>query len=85
MRNNLKLKLVNTIQLTPTSPFDFDSTFHKPDHFPTKDTKWKPGKRWQTMLWKEKRLGLIFKNIGTLGKPRVSVCVYSDQSFLKIT
>lgn len=79
MRNNLKLKLVNTIQLTPTSPFNFDSTFHKPDHFPTKDTKWKPGKRWQTMLWNGKRLGLIFNNTGTLGKPRMSVYVYSNQ------
>lgn len=65
------------IEVTPTSPFHFDATFYKPAHFPTKDTKWEPGKRWQTMLWDGNRYGLIFVNKGTEGKPKVEVEVFS--------
>ncbi len=74
----MMLKTVSTIKLTPTFPFHFDSTFYKPAHFPTKDTKWESGKRWQTMLWQGEKLGLIFKNTGTNKKPEVSVKIYSQ-------
>lgn len=68
----MKLKKVAIIDITPSSPFDFDSTFFKPAHFSTSDTKWEPGKRWQTMLWEGKRLGLIFK-------PKVQVEVFCNE------
>jgi len=31
----MKLSFVKTINIEPTIPFDFDSTFFKPDHFTT--------------------------------------------------
>ena len=56
----MKLKKITSVEIIPSSPFDFDSTFHKPDHFTTGDNYWKPGTRWQTWLWQEKPLGLKF-------------------------
>jgi len=74
-RLNIKQKL----EIIPTSPFHFDSTFYKPAHFPTSDTKWEPGKRWQAMLWKGEKLGLIFEDKSISKKPRVLVNVFSDK------
>ena len=38
-----KLSLQNKVMVIPTVPFDFDSTFHKPDNFTTYnwDNLWK--------------------------------------------
>lgn len=76
------VKLTNKAELVivPTSPFHFDSTFFKPAHFPSPDTKWENGKRWQTMLWEGKRLGLIFQNAGNSDKPKVKMTLYSQES-----
>jgi hypothetical protein len=60
----MKLKKVKTMELTPTTPFNFNATFHKPGHFPSNDNYWKPGIRWQTWLWRGKTLGLKFINKG---------------------
>lgn len=49
-----KLPFKHNLEIIPTSPFHFDSTFFKPAHFPSGDTKWEQGKRWQTMLWNAK-------------------------------
>ncbi len=73
----MKLNFKKDIEITPTSPFHFDSTFYKPGHFPSGDTKWEPGKRWQTMLWQGQRLGIIYNDAGTNGKPKVEIEVYS--------
>lgn len=72
-----KLTVKKSFLIIPTSPFHFDSTFYKPAHFPTSDTKWEPGKRWQTMLWSGEKLGLIFKDKSSSKKPKVSVEVFS--------
>lgn len=74
-----KLTKLSKLEITPTSPFHFDSTFHKPAHFPTADTKWESGKRWQTMLWEDTKLGLIFKDRETEKKPKVVVDIYSGE------
>jgi 3-methyladenine DNA glycosylase/8-oxoguanine DNA glycosylase len=50
-KKSQKLKYRKELEIFPTSPFDFDSTFFKPAHFPSNDIKWQSGKRWQTMLW----------------------------------
>lgn len=50
---------------------------HKPDHFPSQDTDWVMGSRWQTMLWNGQRLGLKFVNAGTVKKPKINLEVYS--------
>jgi len=74
-----RLKIKERLEIIPTSPFHFDSTFFKPAHFPTKDTKWESGKRWQTMLWREEKLGLIFQDKSVSKKPRILVSVFSDK------
>ncbi len=56
----MKLKKITSIEIIPPSPFNFDATFHKPDHFTTGDNYWEPGIRWQTWLWQDKPLGLKF-------------------------
>ncbi len=75
----IDLKLEHTIDLTPTAPFNFDATFHKPDHFPSGDNDWQPGVRWQTVLWEGKHLGLVFKNRGSIKQPKVSLSVWSTE------
>ena len=71
------------IEIEPTAPFNFDTTFHKPDHFPTSDNAWQPGIRWQTMLWQGEYLGLKFENRGTLVKPRVRLSVWSKEQLAR--
>ncbi len=75
----LKLKLQKTIEVVPTSPFSFDPTFHKPDHFTSGDNYWQPGTRWQAWSWQGKRLGVKFSNKGTLEKPLVEIKIYAKK------
>jgi len=81
MRNTKAKKLLfqTKMEIIPTAPFHFDSTFYKPAHFPSSDTKWEKGKRWDTMLWQGQKLGLIFENVGTVNKPKVIVKIYSEK------
>ena len=58
-------------EIVPTAPFNFDATFHKPDHFPSADNDWQPGQRWQTMLWQGQPLGLIFSDRGRVDDPLI--------------
>ncbi len=51
----MKLKKVASTEIVPAAPFDFDSTFHKPDHFTSGDNYWEPGTRWQTWNWQGKQ------------------------------
>lgn len=73
------LRVKHTLQFSPTAPFNFDATMHKPDHFPSTDNDWQPGVRWQTMLWRGVQLGLRIENRGTVGKPRVRVSVWAGR------
>lgn len=79
------LKLIHKSKLTicPKPPFHFDSTIYKPGHFPTSDTEWTPGKRWQTMLWHGEALGLILENKGTLMRPEINLYVFSKRKLTK--
>jgi len=74
----VKLQKVTTIELVPTSPFDFDSTFHKPDHFTSGDNYWEPGVRWQTWRWLGKPLGLKFLNTGTKDNPKIELEIWTE-------
>ncbi len=60
----LELTCAAVVDLMPAAPFDFDATVHKPDHFPSPDTYWQPGRRWQTMLWQGEKLGLLLEKVG---------------------
>lgn len=83
MRGPLELTSKKIIELKPKSPFSFDPTFHKPAHYPTSDNTWKPGIRWQTMLWKGKCLGLKFENKGETRKPRIDLHIFSQEKLFK--
>jgi 3-methyladenine DNA glycosylase/8-oxoguanine DNA glycosylase len=63
----------------PSAPFHFDSSLHKPDHFPSTDNRWVPGVRWQTMLWRGESLGLKFEDAGSQEAPCVRLNVWSEQ------
>ena len=75
----IKLVEKTVIYIAPTKPFHFDSTFFKPAHFSTNDTKFQPGKRWQTMLFRGERLGTVFENAGTAKNPKVKIAIYSQK------
>jgi 3-methyladenine DNA glycosylase/8-oxoguanine DNA glycosylase len=77
MKKPIKLNLQNMLQVEPTSPFAFDPTFHKPDHFTSGDNFWESGTRWQTWNWKGKPLGIKFSNKGTVNNPLVEIKIYA--------
>ena len=73
------LTLAHVVEITPSAPFDFDATLHKPDHFPTPDNAWEPGVRWQTMRWQDLPLGLKFENMGRVDAPRVQLAIWAAE------
>lgn len=75
----MKLNKIYVVEINPTSSFDFDSTFHKPDHFTSGDNYWEPGVRWQTWAWKGEKLGLKFENIGSKNNPRIILSIYAGE------
>jgi len=83
MSRMTKLKLQKTVKLKPTKPFNFDSTFHKPDHFTSGDNFWKPGIRWQTWNWRKTPVGLKFINKGSINNPLIEVKIYSSKKLEK--
>ncbi len=83
MKKALALHLVAQRTLIPSTPFDFDSTFHKPDHFTSGDNSWTPGVRWQTCLWHGEQLGLKFENKGTKQSPKIVLSVYAKSKIGK--
>ena len=79
----MRLDKIKTVAIEPTYPFDFDSTFHKPDHFTSKDNYWEPGVRWQTWHEQEICLGLKFQDKGTKSKPKIQIDIFADRSLDK--
>lgn len=75
----IKLDQKYSVVLTPTLPFNFDATLHKPSHFPSSDCSWEKGKYWITMLWHREYLGLKFENKGIVNKPKVKLTIYSQK------
>ena len=73
----LEHKIIKEIK--PTAPFNFNATFHKPAHFPSEDNCWKTGIRWQTFRYLGKCLGVIFRNTGSVDKPKIKVEIFSDE------
>ena len=65
--------------LIPTSPFDFDGTVFRPDHFPSQDMYWEPGRFWQTMRWKRENYGIRLDNEGTNRKPSIKATLFAGR------
>lgn len=75
----MKLRKASRVELIPSSPFHFDSTFHKPAHFASGDNDWEPGIRWQTFRFLGNDIGVVFKNIGSVDKPLIEITIYSSR------
>lgn len=75
----MKLNKVSSAEIIPAAPFDFDSTFHKPDHFTSGDNRWEPGTRWQTCRWQGRELGLKFQNRGQVDHPKIKVDIFAPR------
>lgn len=67
--------------LSPTSPFHFDGTFHKPSHFPNKLAMdyWEPGKYWQTLRFNRKLYGLKVEDRSSVVKPALAITLFSKE------
>ena len=74
----MKLKKQKSVFLYPKTPYNFDASMHKPSHFPSPDVLWQKGIKWETMLWKNKKLGLKFENKGSVAKPKVKLTIYAS-------
>ncbi len=76
--SNMQLTHKKTFTVTPTPPFHFDGTFHKPSHFPNKLklNEWEPGKYWQTLRRDRRLFGLKVESRGTTNRPRLTITVY---------
>jgi len=83
MKKSIKLKLQKTIKIKPTKPFDFDSTFHKPDHFTSGDNLWEKGIKWQTWNWLKIPMGLKFISKGTVSNPLIELKIYATKKLSK--
>ena len=81
----MELKIKTQFNLTPTSPFHFDGTFHKPSHFPNnlKLEEWESGKYWQTIRYGSKLYGLKLESKGITAKPKLSVSIFSKKALSK--
>lgn len=75
----MKLKEATSIEIIPTSPFNFDGTFHKPSHFPNKLSldQWVPNRYWQSFRLGHKLYGLKIESLGSPGRPKLKVSIYS--------
>lgn len=84
MQKSLVTQLGKTksLQLEPRPPYNFDTNFHKPSHFPSSNCMWEAGMYHTTMLWQGWVLGLRFDNKGTIAKPRIRMSVYSEKRSL---
>jgi 3-methyladenine DNA glycosylase/8-oxoguanine DNA glycosylase len=78
MSRETALHTRHRVDLSPTAPFHFDATMHKPDHFPSADNEWQSGVRWQTMRWQGQPLGLKFQSQGTVDRPAISLTIWSE-------
>jgi len=79
MTKILSLNKKKSVILMPKAPYNFDANFHKPSHFSSSDNFWEKGKYWITMVWKGKKLGLKFENLGTTSKPKIKLNIYSQR------
>lgn len=75
---SISLARRSRFRLTPSAPFHFDATFHKPSNFPAPLDAWEPGKYWQTIRIGGRLMGLRIDNAGTSSKPSLRVAVFHD-------
>ena len=73
----IKLKKVCTKTVYPRAPYNFKYSTQNPSYFPTPTGENTDNGMWFTMRWKNRALGIRFKNKGTIKKPVIEVTVYA--------
>jgi 3-methyladenine DNA glycosylase/8-oxoguanine DNA glycosylase len=73
----LRLDSCQHVDLFPTAPFDFESTVHKPSHFPGSNSLFENGCYWFTLRFEDAIFGIKLTNAGTIEQPKLDLAVYS--------
>ncbi len=73
----LHLDICQQVDLFPTSPFDFESTVHKPSHFPASNSLFEEGCYWFTLRFDEQVFGIKLTNAGATEQPKLNLAVFS--------
>ncbi len=66
-----------TAHLTPTAPFQFQATVHKPSHFPAPISTYRDGVYWQTLRLGDDLLGVRMEDAGDGDWPAIDVTLFS--------
>jgi 3-methyladenine DNA glycosylase/8-oxoguanine DNA glycosylase len=74
----IELKKATQFKLTPTAPFSFETTFHKPSHFPTPDRKYSSNTFWQSLLYKGNFYGVVLKSAGTIESTSINGILFHN-------
>ncbi len=74
---NLTLSKKTVTYLSPTNPFNFNATLHKPSHFPDQLTISEKDRFWQTMRLNNGAFGIKMENVGKTNKPKIKLTIFS--------
>lgn len=66
-----------TARLTPTAPFHFQGTVHKPSHFPAPVSAYQRGVYWQALRLGDDLLGVRMEDAGDSDRPAIDVTLFS--------
>jgi len=74
----ISLPIRAAARLTPTAPFHFQGTVHKPSHFPAPISAYRDGVYWQTLRLGDELLGVRIEDAGRPDRPAIDVTLFSS-------
>lgn len=80
-KKSISLTKQSSFRITPSAPFHFDATFHKPSNFPAPLGAWEPGKYWQAIRIAGRLFGVRLEDLGTSSRPSIRVAVFDHRGF----
>lgn len=80
MIKSIKLSRKKTVYIEPTSPFNFEGTFFKPSHFPSKLVYFSRGKLYQGIKVQNKFFGLVVSDGSHGNQLKIKVDIYAKSS-----
>ena len=79
----ISLPIRAAARLTPTAPFHFQGTVHKPSHFPAPISAYRDGVYWQTLRLGDELLGVRIEDAGRPDRPAIEVTLFSASPLSK--
>ena len=73
----ISLPIRAAARLTPTAPFHFQGTVHKPSHFPAPISAYRDGVYWQTLRLGDELIGVRMEDAGRPNRPVIDVTLFS--------